>query len=146
MEFSKTASQNADYVPPSDPSFLICSPYPSPSLRFPFIDVATLKGAKGDLATTSKRWKVAVAVPNCVLKVHITPLVLFPFSFYCRGHMCHPRVMLMSLVPVPGTFLLSPLSDIPLAIVPCNEVAPHCTPCGGPPLSYSLQPQFLYHN
>jgi len=40
--------------------------------------------------------------------------------------------MLMSLVPVPGTFLLSSLSDIPLAIVPCNEVAPHCTPYGGP--------------
>ena len=46
--------------------------------------------------------------------------------------MCHPRVMLMSLVPVPGTFLLLSLSDIPLAIVPCNEVAPHGMPYGGP--------------
>ena len=39
-EFSKTASQNADYVPLSDPSLLIWSPYPSPSLKFPFIDMA----------------------------------------------------------------------------------------------------------
>jgi len=40
MEFPKTASQNADHVPPSDPSFLIHSPYPGSSLRFPFINVA----------------------------------------------------------------------------------------------------------
>jgi len=40
MEFSKIASQNAGHVPPSNPSLLICSPYPSPSLRFPFIDMA----------------------------------------------------------------------------------------------------------
>ena len=39
-EFPKTASQNADYVPLSDPSLLICSPYPGPSLRLPFINVA----------------------------------------------------------------------------------------------------------
>ena len=48
--------------------------------------------------------------------------------------MCRPRVMLMSLVPVPGTFLLLSLSDIPLVIVPCNEVAPHGMPYGGPSL------------
>ena len=47
--------------------------------------------------------------------------------------MCRPHVMLMSLVPVPGTFLLLSLSDIPLAIVPCNKVAPYCMPHGGPP-------------
>ena len=47
--------------------------------------------------------------------------------------MCCPCVMLMSLVPIPGTFLLSSLSDIPLAILPCNEVAPHCMPHGRPP-------------
>ena len=41
-EFPKTASQNADHVPLSDPSLLICSPYPGPSLRFPFINVAVL--------------------------------------------------------------------------------------------------------
>jgi len=40
MEFPKTASQNADYVPPSDPSLLICSPYLGPSLTLPFIDMA----------------------------------------------------------------------------------------------------------
>ena len=40
MEFPKTASQNADHVPLSDPSLLICSPYLGPSLRFPFIDMA----------------------------------------------------------------------------------------------------------
>jgi len=39
-KFPKTASQNADHVPPSDPSLLICSPYPDPSLRFPFTDMA----------------------------------------------------------------------------------------------------------
>ena len=73
----------------------------------------------------------------------------------CRGHTCCLYVMLLFLVPVPGTFLLLSSFDIPLAIVPCNEVTPHCTPHGGPspfllmgdhPLSYSLQPQFLYHN
>jgi len=42
MELPKIASQNADYVPLSDLSLLICSPYPSPSLRFPFIDMAML--------------------------------------------------------------------------------------------------------
>jgi len=47
--------------------------------------------------------------------------------------MCCPCVMLMSLVPVPGTFLLSSLSDIPLTIVPYNEIAPHCMLHGGPP-------------
>ena len=40
-EFPKTASQNANHVPPSDLSLLIHSPYPSLSLRFPFIDIAT---------------------------------------------------------------------------------------------------------
>jgi len=39
-EFPKTASQNADHVPPSNPSFLICFPYLGPSLRLPFINVA----------------------------------------------------------------------------------------------------------
>ena len=39
-EFPKTASQNADHVPLSNPSLLIHSPYPGPSLRFPFIDMA----------------------------------------------------------------------------------------------------------
>jgi len=33
---------------------------------------------------------------------------------------------------VPGTFLLLSFSDIPLAIVPCNKVIPHCMPYGGP--------------
>ena len=40
-------------------------------------------------------------------------------------------VMLLFLVPVPGTFLLLS-SDIPLAIVPCNKAAPHCIPHGEP--------------
>ena len=40
--------------------------------------------------------------------------------------------MLLFLVPVPGTFFLLFSSDIPLAIVPYNKVAPHCTPHGGP--------------
>ena len=39
-EFPKTASQNADHVPLSNPSLLIHSPYLGPSLRFPFIDMA----------------------------------------------------------------------------------------------------------
>jgi len=50
----------------------------------------------------------------------------------CRGHTCCPHVMLLFLVPVPGTFLLLFPSDIPLAIVPCNEVAPHFMSHGGP--------------
>ena len=58
----------------------------------------------------------------------------------CRGHTCCPHVMLLFLVPVPGTFLFLSSSDIPLAIVPCNEVAPHCMPHGGPSPFYSLQP------
>ena len=41
MEFPKTTSQNADHVPLSDSSLLIRSPYLGPSLRLPFIDVAT---------------------------------------------------------------------------------------------------------
>ena len=57
-----------------------------------------------------------------------------------RGHTCCPHVMLLFLVPVPGTFLLLSSSDIPLAIVPCNEVAPHCMPHGGPFPFYLLQP------
>jgi len=40
-EFPKTASQNTDHAPPSDLLLLIHSPYPSPFLRFPFIDMAT---------------------------------------------------------------------------------------------------------
>ena len=40
MEFPKTASQNADHVPPFDPLLLIHSPYLGPSLRLSFIDVA----------------------------------------------------------------------------------------------------------
>ena len=43
------------------------------------------------------------------------------------------HVMLLFLVPVPGTFLLLSSSDSPLAIVSCNEAAPHCMPHGGPP-------------
>ena len=39
MEFPKTASQNADHVPLSDPSLLIYSSYSGPSLKFPFIDM-----------------------------------------------------------------------------------------------------------
>ena len=41
MEFSKTVSQNADHVPPSDPSLLICSSYLGPSLRLSFIGMTT---------------------------------------------------------------------------------------------------------
>ena len=64
----------------------------------------------------------------------VTPLVLFLFLLHgCRGrHTCCPHVMLLFLVPVPGTFLLLSSFDIPLAIVPCNEVTPHGTPHGGP--------------
>ena len=40
MEFPKTASQNADHVPLSDPSLFICSPYLGPSLTLSFIDMA----------------------------------------------------------------------------------------------------------
>jgi len=43
VEFPKTASQNADHALPSDPSLIIRSPYLSPSLRFPFIDM-TVRG------------------------------------------------------------------------------------------------------
>ena len=80
--------------------------------------------------------------------IHVTPLVLFLFffSFYSRGHMCCPCVMLMSLVPVPGTFLLLSLSDIPLAIVPCNEVAPHGTPHGGLSSLTRCNPNFCTTN
>jgi len=41
MEFPKTASQNADHVPLSNPSLLICFSYLGPFLRLPFIDMAT---------------------------------------------------------------------------------------------------------
>ena len=68
-EFSKTASQNADHVLPFNSSLLVRPPYPSPSLRFSYIDMAMLNRAKGDLAVTSKRLIVVVAVPNHVLKV-----------------------------------------------------------------------------
>ena len=40
MEFSKTASQNADHIPPPDSLLLICFSYPDPSLTLPFIDMA----------------------------------------------------------------------------------------------------------
>jgi len=40
MEFPKTVSQNADHIPLSNPSLLIRSSYPGPSLRLPFIDMA----------------------------------------------------------------------------------------------------------
>ena len=61
------------------------------------------------------------------------PLVLF-LPVYCRGHICCPHVMLLFLVPVPGTSFLLPSLDILLATVPCNEASPHYTPYGGPPL------------
>ena len=61
------------------------------------------------------------------------PSSILVFLHGCRGrHTCCPHVMLLFLVPVPGTFLLLSSFDIPLAIVPCNEVTPHCTPHGGP--------------
>ena len=40
-EFSKTTSQNANHVPLSDLLLLIHSSYLGPSLRLPFIDMAT---------------------------------------------------------------------------------------------------------
>jgi len=80
---------------------------------------------KGDSDSHTKEWLISV-----------TPLVLFLlflFSLHdCRGHTCCPHVMLLFLVPVPGTFLLLSSFDILLAIVPCNEITPHCTPHGGP--------------
>ena len=57
-----------------------------------------------------------------------------------RGYTCCPRVILLFLVPVPGTFLLLSFSDILLAIVPYNKVAPQCMPHGGLSPFYSLQP------
>ena len=39
-EFPKTASQNADHVPLSDPSLLICSLYLGSFLTLPFINIA----------------------------------------------------------------------------------------------------------
>ena len=80
-----------------------------------------------DLADLNAHRKM-VAMLTCV-----TPLVLFLFFLHgCRGHTCCPHVMLLFLVPVPGTFPLLSSFDSPLAIAPCNEVTPHCTPHGGP--------------
>ena len=70
------------------------------------------------------------------------PSSISVFLHGCREHTCCPHVMLLFLVPVSSTFLLLSSFDIPLAIVLCNEV---CL-MGDHPLSYSLQPQFLYHN
>jgi len=67
------------------------------------------------------------------------PSSIFVFLGY-RGHTCCPHVMLLFLVPVPDTFLLLSSSDIPLAIMPCNKVAPYCMPHGGPSTFYLLQP------
>ena len=68
------------------------------------------------------------ATPTCYAPSSISVLL-----HSCRGqHTCCPHVMLLFLVPVPGTFLLLSSFGILLAIVPCNEVTPHCTPHGGP--------------
>jgi len=59
------------------------------------------------------------------------PSSIYVFLHGCRGHTCCPYVMLLFLVPVPGTFLLLSSFDSSLAIAPCNEVIPHCMPHRG---------------
>jgi len=63
------------------------------------------------------------------------PLALF-LSFLVVG----THMLFSCYASVPGTFLLLSSSDIPLAIVPCNEVASHCMSHGGPFPFYLLQP------
>ena len=95
--FPKIASQNADHVPLSDPSPLIHSPYPSPSLRFPFIDMT----ARGPVVERScSKW---TANPS-------DQIVCEHIVFFCLLTIC----CLSSLRLPIGSFLLRHLfSSIP---------------------------------
>ena len=119
--------------------FLLLLLYPAtPSL------VHTFYTTCHELNPTSHSWFPLLSLLLCNIHMLLLTLCYVPSSISvllgCRGHICCSCVMLLFLVPVPGTFLLLSSSDIPLAIVPCNKIAPQCMPHGGLFPCYLLQP------
>jgi len=110
-EFPKTASQNADHVPLSDPSLLIRSPYPSPSLRFPFIDMATWGSVVG---RSCSKWTADPS--DQIVREHIV--------FFCLLTTC----FLFSLCLSIGSFLLRHLfSSVPTLRLSFCEPSQTCS-------------------
>ena len=81
MEFSRTASQNADHASPSDPLLLICFFYPGPSLILPVINMAMWGPVVERLCsewTANPFWLDCLQV-HCILPPSHS---LIPFSLY----------------------------------------------------------------
>jgi len=106
MEFPKTASQNADHVPLSDPSLFIHSPYPSPSLKFPFIDMAVRgpvieRSCSKWTADPSDRIVCKRIVFFCLLTVGFLSSLYLPIGSYLLRH-------LFSSIPTLRLYLREP--------------------------------------
>ena len=122
-EFPKIASQNADHVPPFDSSLLIRSPYPSPSLRFPFIDIATWGPVVERLCSKWTADPSDQIVHECIVFFCLLT-VGFLFSLYLPGdsfflsHLC-------SSIPIVRLSFTEP-SRI-RSYVPCSKYSPFVT-------------------
>ena len=114
-EFPKTASQNADHVPPSDPSLLICSPYPGPSLRLPFINVAmqgpVVERLCSEWTVNPSDWIVCKCIVFFVLlTAKFLSFLYLPIVFYFLRH-------LSLSIPTLMLYFASPLKPTPMSLV-----------------------------
>ena len=114
-EFPKTASQNADHVPSSDPSFLIHSLYPGPSLRLPFIDVAAwgpvIERSCSKWTTNPFDWIACkcIILFSLFTAKFLSSLYLLIVSYLLR--------YLFSSVPTPILYFASSLKPTPMSLI-----------------------------
>ena len=115
MEFPKTASQDADHVPLSNPSLLICSPGPGPSLRLPFIDMTAWGPVVERLRS---EWTVDPSdqiVCKCII-FFILFTARFFSSLYFPIVSYLPRY-LSSSTPTLLLYFVSPLEPTPISLI-----------------------------
>ena len=114
-EFSKTASQNADHIPPSNPLLLICSPYLGPSLRLPFINMATwgpvVERLHSEWTIDPSDWIICKCIVFFVLfTARFLSSLYFPLVSYLLRY-------LSSSTPTLLLYFVSPLKPTPISLI-----------------------------
>ena len=115
MKFPKTASQNADHVLPSNPSLLICSSYPGPSLRLPFINMAAqgpvVERLCSEWTVHPSDWIVCERIVSFALfTARLLSSLYLPIVSYLLRH-------LSSSIPTLLLYFVSPLKPTPMSFV-----------------------------
>ena len=114
-EFPRTTSQNAFHVSLSNPSLLICSLYPDPSLTLPFIDMA-MQGPVVDILCL--KWTVNPSdwiVCKCIvffifLLAWFVSSLYLPIISYLLRHLSSSALTLL-------LYFVSPLKPTPISLI-----------------------------